>query len=138
LNVKTKKCSQASLLIGLLVGLAALWSSAAPIGLSGDLITAGAPTWILTGPDASANGNRVGCACSPCYLHYGNAGTIWLSCADGPTNYEFRCTGGSFLGARPVVSGGTIHASPYTGVCGGDTPEAQSYCQDSLSQSWVH
>lgn len=39
--MKARKFSQVPLLIGLLIGVLALWGGAAPVGATGDLVTGG-------------------------------------------------------------------------------------------------
>jgi hypothetical protein len=140
--MKMKKRSQALLLVGLLIGLLGLWSSAAPVGLSGDLITAGSPPWSITMPDWGdhpGRGNQVGCTGTGCGIHYGNAATTWLYCPDGPVNLgSWRCTGGAFVGGKVVVSGATLHATATVNICSGVGSPAFETCYYHLSDAAVY
>jgi hypothetical protein len=101
--MKTTRCSQTAVLIGLAVGLCALWAGGAPVGLYGDLLTG---SWI----DHRFPGDQGGyviCTTSTCYNHM-DALTSWLACNGGPIGSGFTCYGGSFIGAA-FGAGMTVH-----------------------------
>jgi len=127
------KWSQVTLLVGLAVGCAAIWSVAAPVGLTGDLVTG---SWI--GLYMEENGFQwppaVGCT-GYCVAHMDATGATFSCSTGGP----YACLGGTFLGAQYHNDGYTVHAtgpnvcahvyddSPAFWFCEVDLREAEFY-----------
>jgi len=112
-DMKSTKFLHVSLVVGLVLGLMALWVGASPIGTSGDLVTGGWTTcW------AYDDGWNIVAAtswdCDPCQ------GTLTRYCYE----YDVSCNGGSI--SVVMVTGGpgnTPHSAGYApcteGACEG-------------------
>jgi hypothetical protein len=133
--MKMKMCSQAWLVIGLGVGVLGLWSSAAPIGLDGDLVSGAYWSTIYEYLPEAGDNRFVGCTGSPCEIHM-NATTQWMSCGDGVN--PFLCWGGSFLGVKAKADGLTVHASTNNHLCYGINGPNEYACYTALSTPSFH
>jgi hypothetical protein len=91
------KHSQIALVIGLGVGLLALWGGAAPIGVNGDLVTGAWGQYYFWAWEGEYE-YLVICSRSYCLEHM-DAQPVWLDCSDGPNAPWGNCKGGSFIGA---------------------------------------
>jgi hypothetical protein len=128
------KWSQVMLLISLVVGCLAIWLSAAPVGLTGDLVTG---SWIALymNEEGFFWPPAVGCTGYYCEPRM-NATGVTFSCTTGG---PYSCLGGTFLGAQYKGNGYTVHAtgpnvcahvyddSPAFWFCEVDLREAQFY-----------
>jgi hypothetical protein len=108
--MKSVKFSQIALIVGLVVGLTALWAAAAPVGVAGDLITGGWSNCTVDGVLVAATYSP----CDPC------AGTLLRLCSEGDGYY--RCTGGNIVVVQSSTSGHTPHPSGGIPVCSGPGP----------------
>jgi len=116
------KWSQSTLMIGLGIGLFAIWSGAAPVGLAGDLV---AGSWqALWCPSEWA---YVGCT-GYCASHM-NGTEASFQCSDGP----YSCYGGWFVGAQYKSDGYTVHAHSYITPCWADEGSpGDQFCNQDL------
>ncbi len=117
--MKSGKFSQILLIVGLVVGLTALWAAAAPVGAGGDLITGG---WVrCTADGVSVASTQSKCdPCSGTLLRWCSEGDGWDICSGGQIVVVQYATAGYTphpSGGIPVCSGGTTCASVYAGAC---------------------
>jgi hypothetical protein len=115
--MKMSRYSKVATLGGLAVGLLAMWAVAAPVGLSGDLITGA--TWTFSNGDAG--GYHFACP-GTCYQGMDGSATT-LNCSDSPGG---ECHGGSFTGAQ-YGPGMTTRSSRSNGLCDGTSGNWQAY-----------
>ncbi len=104
--MKTRTFSVVPLLVGLVVGLLALWVSAAPVGATGDLVTGG---WVTCYDENYDKVFATSSDCDPC------SGTTTGYCDDNAT-----CIGGSVSVVVAAPSGATPHAALRTPCWGND------------------
>jgi hypothetical protein len=105
-----RKWSQVTLLIGLALGFVAIWAGAAPVGLTGDLVTG---SWeSLWCPHEWF---YVGCTGDYCEPGMNGRGTT-LYCYQGPIP-GYTCYGGAFVGAVHQGDGYTTHADGDSWPC---------------------
>ena len=107
-HMKSVKFSHVALLVGLVVGLSALWATAAPVGTSGDLITGG---WYAVSKGSAYIGSTA-TSCDPC------SGTLYRNCYEGD-GWGNVCSGGGITVVVYSAAGATPHAVGGIGVCSG-------------------
>ncbi len=90
--MRTKMFSPFLLLVGLVLGLLAMWAGASPLGVTGDLVTGGtAEAWIGCGVDPVYYGVPYALGCGECWSNK-CSGTSTTTC-------------GSFAGAGACYGG---------------------------------
>lgn len=119
--MKSLRFSHTLLVVGLTLGVAALWAGANPMGITGDLVTGGWSTCWDHQAEYWVASTHEGGTCGPCQ------GTLSRYC------YEFSggsCSGGtiSVVVNIPGQPGATAHSSGYT-PCG----QGSEWCQYARS-----
>jgi len=130
-GLKMSKWSQVTLLMGLAVGFLAIWSGAAPVGLTGDLVT-GSWTELSIYEPYWGKSWSVGCTGSYCEPHMNATGVTFLCTTGGP----YSCYGPTFLGAQYKGDGYTVHAlGPYVCAHVNDGSDAWDFCENKLVEA---
>lgn len=116
--------SRISVVLGLIVGVGALWVAAAPVGASGDLITGG--NYYIY--DVSGDGDYIGCetlACqNPTSLTY-----TWCSSVLDEFGQGMLCGGDAILVIHDDGSSNGVAGWTWPAVCNDDPPGADPRCR---------
>ena len=111
--MKSRRFLSVPFVIGLSVGLLALYAAASPIGTAGDLVTGGW-TWCYTADEGVPIGmDWVPSSrdCGPC------SGTYTRNCSEGWGSPSGNCTGATIVIAVYNAGGATAHPTGSRPVC---------------------
>lgn len=119
--MRIRMSSPSVLLIGLIVGLLAMWAVASPVGATGDLITGGWTTCYYTsGPFAcSSSSCSTGQTCTGTELKSCSTWEGLGTCSGGYIAVATCTAGGTWLPypGAPSSCSGTYCGSAYTATC---------------------